>query len=246
MLGLLPAFVSFAGIADAAALPWLVAPWLAAVGLLMICRLRTFALKGLRDLARAGALAAGRRWRSSSGSTFARFWLLMVLVDLAYLGSLAWRCDRRRGGRGRRRRGSSHGDRGRRHLLPPLGAGLRRHLRRLHPPRPPARGRRGQQPRRARCSRSASAPASPCPGTRRTSTVTGDRLFGGDAGQGPREGGGARPRQRRARPHGRPRPRLPRRELRHRGGDARDLGGARARAGGRRDGAGLPARAARC
>ena len=89
MLGLLPAFVSFAGIADAADLPWLVAPWLAAVGLLMVCRLRTFALKGLRVSRGQRALAAGRRRRSSSGSTFARFWLLMVLVDLAYLGSLA-------------------------------------------------------------------------------------------------------------------------------------------------------------
>ncbi len=89
MLGLLPAFVSFAGIGDAAALPWLVAPWLAAVGLLMVCRLRTPALKGLR-VSRGQA-----RWLLVAtalvvGLTFARFWLLMVVVDLAYLGSLAW------------------------------------------------------------------------------------------------------------------------------------------------------------
>ena len=89
MLGLLPAFVSFAGIGDAAGLPWLVAPWLAAVGLLMICRLRTPALKGLRvsrGQARWLLVGDGARRRAD----FARFWLLMVLVDLAYLGSLAW------------------------------------------------------------------------------------------------------------------------------------------------------------
>jgi len=89
MLGLLPAFLSFAGIVDAADLPWLVAPWLAAVGLLMICRLRTFALKGMR-ISRGQA-----RWLLVAvalvvGLTFARFWLLMALVDLAYLASLAW------------------------------------------------------------------------------------------------------------------------------------------------------------
>jgi len=89
MLGLLPAFVTFAGIGDAADAPWLVAPWLAVVGLLMICRLRTFAPKGLR-VSRGGA-----RWLLVAvalvvGLTFARFWLLMVLVDLAYLGSLVY------------------------------------------------------------------------------------------------------------------------------------------------------------
>jgi CDP-diacylglycerol---serine O-phosphatidyltransferase len=87
LLGLLPAFVTFAGIGDAAAAPWLVAPWLAVVGLLMICRLRTFAPKGLR-VSRGQA-----RWLLVGvalvvGLTFARFWLLMVVVDLAYLASL--------------------------------------------------------------------------------------------------------------------------------------------------------------
>jgi len=87
MLGLLPAFVTFAGLADAAAAPWLVVPWLAAVGLLMICRLRTFAPKGIR-IARGGV-----RWLLVGaalvvGLAFARFWLLMVVLDLAYLASL--------------------------------------------------------------------------------------------------------------------------------------------------------------
>ena len=87
LLAMLPAFVSFAGIADAAALPWLVAPWLAAVGLLMICRLRTFAPKGMR-ISRGQA-----RWLLVGvalvvGLTFSRFWVLMILLDVAYLGSL--------------------------------------------------------------------------------------------------------------------------------------------------------------
>jgi CDP-diacylglycerol--serine O-phosphatidyltransferase len=89
LLAMLPAFVSFAGIADVAALPWLVAPWLALVGLLMICRLRTFAPKGLR-ISRRHA-----RWLLVGvallvGLTISRFWLLMILVDVAYLGSLVY------------------------------------------------------------------------------------------------------------------------------------------------------------
>jgi CDP-diacylglycerol--serine O-phosphatidyltransferase len=87
LLGMLPAFVTFAGLADAGDYPWLVAPWLTAVGLLMICRLRTFAPKGLR-IPRGSA-----RWILVGaallvGLTFARFWALMVVIDIAYLGSL--------------------------------------------------------------------------------------------------------------------------------------------------------------
>jgi len=95
LLALLPAFLTFAGVLDAAELPWLVAPWLALVGLLMICRLRTFAPKGLR-ISRGSA-----RWLLVGvalvvGLTFARFWLLMILVDVAYLGSLGYAFATRR------------------------------------------------------------------------------------------------------------------------------------------------------
>jgi CDP-diacylglycerol--serine O-phosphatidyltransferase len=87
LLGLLPAFVTFAGVGDAAGAPWLVAPWLALVGLLMICRLQTFAPKGLRvTRGQARWLLAGAAL--VVGVTVAHFWLLMVLVDLAYLASL--------------------------------------------------------------------------------------------------------------------------------------------------------------
>ena len=87
LLAMLPAYATFAGIADAADYPWLVAPWLAGVGALMICRLRTFAPKGLR-ISRGQA-----RWLLVGvalvvGATFSRFWLLMILIDAAYLASL--------------------------------------------------------------------------------------------------------------------------------------------------------------
>lgn len=87
LLAMLPAFVTFAGLVDLRAAPWLVAPWLALVGLLMICRLKTFAPKGLR-VPRGSA-----RWllvaaALLAGLVFARFWLLLVLFDLAYLASL--------------------------------------------------------------------------------------------------------------------------------------------------------------
>jgi CDP-diacylglycerol--serine O-phosphatidyltransferase len=96
LLGLLPAFLGFAGL-EAALNPWLAAPWLMLVGLLMVCRLRTFAPKGLR-ISRGGA-----RWLLVAvplvaGLAIARFWLLMVLVDAAYLCSLAYAAGRRRRG----------------------------------------------------------------------------------------------------------------------------------------------------
>jgi CDP-diacylglycerol--serine O-phosphatidyltransferase len=89
LLGLLPVFMDFAGLVDAAAHPWAVAAWLVAVGALMVCRLRTFAPKSLR-ISRAGA-----RWLLVAvpllaGLALSRFWGLMVLADLAYLALLAW------------------------------------------------------------------------------------------------------------------------------------------------------------
>lgn len=89
MLGMLPAFLTFAGVIEAGSLPWLVAPWLAFVGFLMICRLRTFAPKGIRiSRSQARLLLVGMALLV--GFTFSRFWLLLVLFDLAYLCSLAW------------------------------------------------------------------------------------------------------------------------------------------------------------
>lgn len=88
LLGLLPAYVTFAGIADARDVPWLVAPWLVVVGTLMISRLRTFAPKGLR-IQRGSA-----RWLLVGaalvvGVGLSDFWLLMILLSVAYLATLA-------------------------------------------------------------------------------------------------------------------------------------------------------------
>lgn len=89
MLGMMPAFLIFAGIVDAETISWLVAPWMAFVGFLMICRLKTFAPKGIRiSRGQARFLLVGVALMV--GLTFSRFWLLMILFDLAYLGSLAW------------------------------------------------------------------------------------------------------------------------------------------------------------
>lgn len=89
MLGMLPAFLTFAGVFDASDYPWLVAPWLTFVGFLMICRLRTFAPKSLR-FSRAGARALLVGVALVVGLTFSRFWLLLVVVDLAYVGTLVY------------------------------------------------------------------------------------------------------------------------------------------------------------
>lgn len=97
MLGMLPAFVTFAGVADAADYPWLVAPWLTIVGLLMISRVRTFAPKGLR-FTRTGARALLVGVALLVGLTFSRFWLLLIAIDLAYLASLAYAAVQRRRG----------------------------------------------------------------------------------------------------------------------------------------------------
>jgi CDP-diacylglycerol--serine O-phosphatidyltransferase len=89
LLGMLPAYFGFAGLAEPGQYPWLVAPWLTLVGLLMVCRLRTFAPKGLR-ISRRGA-----RWLLVgvpllAGLALSRFWTLLILLDAAYLCSLAY------------------------------------------------------------------------------------------------------------------------------------------------------------
>jgi CDP-diacylglycerol--serine O-phosphatidyltransferase len=88
LLGLLPAYAGFAGIAEPADFPWLVAPWLAFVGTLMISRLRTFAPKSVRVQRRSA------RWLLAGaalviGLALSRFWLLMIGLALGYLATLA-------------------------------------------------------------------------------------------------------------------------------------------------------------
>jgi CDP-diacylglycerol---serine O-phosphatidyltransferase len=95
LLGLFPAFLSFAGILDSAGYPWLAAPWLAAVGLLMISRLRTPAPKGLRvSRTHARWLLVGAAL--AVGLALSRFWLAMIALDLVYLAMLGWAFASRR------------------------------------------------------------------------------------------------------------------------------------------------------
>lgn len=103
LLGLVPAYLTFAGIADARDWAWLVAPWLAFVGMLMISRLRTFAPKGLR-IPRKSV-----RWLLVGavllvGLAISDFWLAMIGVSLAYLAGLAASAAGQFAGRRRRER----------------------------------------------------------------------------------------------------------------------------------------------
>lgn len=89
ILAMLPAYLDFADIADPAALPALVAAWLVCVGLLMICRLRTPALKAVR-IPREKA-----RWFLVAlvlviGFGISRLWLVMIVGAVTYLAALAW------------------------------------------------------------------------------------------------------------------------------------------------------------
>jgi CDP-diacylglycerol--serine O-phosphatidyltransferase len=105
LLGLLPAYFSFAGIADARDFPWLVAPWLVVVGTLMISRIRTFAPKGLRiERGSARWLLVGAALVVGLGVS--DFWLVMILLSGAYLATLAYAVVTRR----RRPRPAAPGD----------------------------------------------------------------------------------------------------------------------------------------
>jgi CDP-diacylglycerol---serine O-phosphatidyltransferase len=83
MLALLPVFLSLSGVVDASAVPVIVAPYLGLVGLLMVSRLRTPSIKGLRvprDKARWVLIGVA----FLAGIAFTRFWLLLAVVDLVY------------------------------------------------------------------------------------------------------------------------------------------------------------------
>lgn len=96
MLALLPMFATFAGVFDARDVPMLVAPWLAFVGFLMISRLPTFSPKALRiprDKVRFLLIGTA----ILVGLAVTRFWLLMVLLALAYVATLIHSAIRLRG-----------------------------------------------------------------------------------------------------------------------------------------------------
>jgi CDP-diacylglycerol--serine O-phosphatidyltransferase len=96
MLALLPMFATFAGLIDARHVPMIVAPWLGMVGLLMISRLPTFSPKAIRiprDKVRFLLIGTA----IVVGLALTRFWLLLVLVSLVYVGSLVLAAIRIRG-----------------------------------------------------------------------------------------------------------------------------------------------------
>lgn len=96
MLALLPMFATFAGLIDARHWPMIVAPWLGIVGLLMVSRLPTFSPKAIRiprDKVRFLLIGTA----ILVGLALTRFWLLMVLMTLAYVVTLAHAAIRLRG-----------------------------------------------------------------------------------------------------------------------------------------------------
>ncbi|TPE52477.1 CDP-alcohol phosphatidyltransferase family protein [Amaricoccus solimangrovi] len=96
LLALLPMFATFAGLWDARDLPALVAPWLGLVGLLMVSRLPTFSPKAIRiPRDKVRFLLIGTAIVVGLAAT--RFWLLMVLVALAYVATLIHAAIRLRG-----------------------------------------------------------------------------------------------------------------------------------------------------
>ncbi|MFT3973216.1 MAG: phosphatidylcholine/phosphatidylserine synthase [Amaricoccus sp.] len=87
LLGLLPVFATLGGVVDASRLPWAVAAWLGLIGLLMVSRLKTFSPKALRiprERSRFILVAAALL----VGLTLTRFWLLLIVFDVAYAALL--------------------------------------------------------------------------------------------------------------------------------------------------------------
>ena len=89
MLGLLPLAITFSGLGVAAPHPAFVGLWLVCVGALMVCRLPTFSPKTIR-VSRTGAGWLLVAAPLVAGLALSRFWELIVLLDLAYFGLLAW------------------------------------------------------------------------------------------------------------------------------------------------------------
>ncbi len=89
MLGLLPVFLGLTGLVDPTRAPLLVALYLGAVGLLMVSRLPTPSVKGVR-IARDNAIWVLVAMSAFVGLLILGPWLTMVVTDLAYLAALGW------------------------------------------------------------------------------------------------------------------------------------------------------------
>ena len=88
MLGLLPVYAGLAGLVDPSRFPVLTAFYLSVVGLLMVSRLPTPSLKGLR-IKREYAIWVLVGMSVFVGFLFLRTWITLVVADLVYLGVLA-------------------------------------------------------------------------------------------------------------------------------------------------------------
>lgn len=88
MLGLLPVYLGLAGVVDPSRAPILVALYLAGVGLLMVSRLPTPSLKGIR-IARENVVWVLVGMSAFAGLLVLRTWLTFVITDLIYLAVLA-------------------------------------------------------------------------------------------------------------------------------------------------------------
>ncbi len=95
MLALLPVYLSLAGWIDTSDLAVPVAIYIALIGLLMISRLPTISLKGLR-VPRNRAVFVLLGAAVFVGFAVIRPWALLVLADLAYLGVIAYGAYRHR------------------------------------------------------------------------------------------------------------------------------------------------------
>jgi len=83
LMALLPVFADRAGVLQAGAVPMLSAWWLGLVGALMISRIPTFSPKSLRvPRRRVGLVLVATA--ILVGMLFTRFWLMLMLIDLAY------------------------------------------------------------------------------------------------------------------------------------------------------------------
>lgn len=96
-LGLMPIFLTFSGIVDMRDLPLLTSLWLAFVAFLMVSRIPTPSLKGLR-VSRDQALWIFIGVALVVGLMLSRFWLSLCLLGLAYLCVVAVSGLRRRRG----------------------------------------------------------------------------------------------------------------------------------------------------
>ncbi len=94
-LALMPVFATFAGLVELQQLPVLVALWLGCVGFLMVSRIPTPSIKGLRvprDRVRYVLIGAAL----VAGLAVTAFWLFLCLLGLAYLLIVAAQAIRHR------------------------------------------------------------------------------------------------------------------------------------------------------